>query len=208
MFKRTWWQQYETPLWVEREDGSRVVYDFDNMLQSWDMTFKDTKSADYVVGQVWMRRGATFYLLDQIRGRMDFVASCVAVRTMTARWPQALLKLIEDKANGPAVISALQHTVTGIVPEEPHGSKVSRAAAVSPIVEARQVWLPSPELAPWVGDFVEEHAGFPTAAHDDQVDGTSQALNRMMLHPFGTGDVTQPEEYDMVDARGWYASPV
>jgi phage terminase large subunit-like protein len=52
------------------------------------------------------------------------------------KWPQALLKLVEDKANGPAVIASLGRMVPGIVPEEPHGSKEARAAAVSPLVEA------------------------------------------------------------------------
>jgi hypothetical protein len=42
------------------------------MIQSWDFTFKDTASSDYVVGQVWMRRGARAYLLDQVRARMGF----------------------------------------------------------------------------------------------------------------------------------------
>jgi predicted phage terminase large subunit-like protein len=42
---------------------------------------------------------------------------------------------------------------------------------------------PRPELAPWVGGFIEECAGFPTAAHDDQVDAMSQALNRLILQP-------------------------
>jgi predicted phage terminase large subunit-like protein len=70
-----------------------------------------------------------------------------------------VLKLVEDKANGPAVISMLGRTVPGIVPEEPQGGKEARAAAVSPLVEAGNVWLPSPELAPWIGGFIEEAPG-------------------------------------------------
>jgi predicted phage terminase large subunit-like protein len=217
MFKRADWQFYDTPLWVERPDGTRFVTAYDDMLSSWDLTFKNTEGSDMVVGQVWMRRGADAYLLDQVRGRMDFPQTQWAFRTMAARWPQAVLKLVEDKANGPAIIASLRHTVPGIVPEEPQGSKVARAAAVSPLVESHNVFLPSPELLAdgderpyaWVGEFVEEHAGFPTAAHDDQVDGTSQALNRLILQPLITGgDVVEVEEYDVVDSRGFYASPI
>ena len=51
-----------------------MVTHFDELMLSWDMTFKDTKGTDCVVGQVWMRRGADAYLLDQVRDRMDFVA--------------------------------------------------------------------------------------------------------------------------------------
>ena len=48
----------------------------DELIQSWDMTFKDTAGTDYVVGQVWFRRGADCYLLDQVRDRMSFTATC------------------------------------------------------------------------------------------------------------------------------------
>lgn len=71
------------------------------------MTFKDTEGTDYVVDQVWMRRGADAYLLDQVRGRTSFVEACKQFRMLSARWPQAVIKLVDDKANGPAVISSL-----------------------------------------------------------------------------------------------------
>ena len=46
-------------------------------------------------------------------------------------------------------------------------------------MEAGNVYLPHPELAPWVADLMEECAGFPSAAYDDQVDAMSQAINRL-----------------------------
>lgn len=197
MFKRDDWQEYDHPMWVERPDGSRWCTGFDDMLISWDMTFKGTEGTDYVAGQVWGRRGADAFLLDQVHDRMDFVRTVSEFRRLAAKWPQAVLKLVEDKANGPAVISMLGRQVAGIVPEEPHGGKEARAAAVSPLVEAGNVWLPSPELAPWVGDFVEECAGFPTATHDDQVDAMSQALNRLVLQPLLAGEVLEEEDLDV-----------
>jgi predicted phage terminase large subunit-like protein len=187
IFKREWWQFYDEPLWVVRNDGSRIVPGADDLLISWDLTFKDTAGTDYVCGQVWMRRGAEAFLLDQVLDRMDFVRTVREFVQLAARWPGATLKLVEDKANGPAVIAMLRRKVPGIVPEEPQGSKVARASAVSPLIEARNVWLPAPELAPWVGGFVEECAGFPNAAHDDQVDAMSQALNRLVLQPLLVG---------------------
>jgi predicted phage terminase large subunit-like protein len=207
-FKREWWQRYDVPIWLERDDGSRIVTHMDEVIASWDMAFKDTKGSDYVVGQVWARRGADAYLLDQVRGRMDFVATCTAVREFSARWPQATLKLVEDKANGTAVINALRRIVAGIVPEEPHGSKEARAAAVSPLVEAGNVWLPAPELAPWVADLIQEAAAFPTGAHDDQVDTLSQALNRLVLAPLLAGDLdVEPDEFEDLDDQGWSITP-
>lgn len=191
VLQRGWWRRYDQPMWVTRPDGSRFVplaeAPTTRMLQSWDMAFKDTAGSDYVVGQVWLTDGTTAWLLDQIRARMSFVETMRAVVTLTARWPQAVLKLVEDKANGTAVINALSRRVPGIVPEEPHGSKTARAAAVAPFVEAGNVWLPDDLLSPWVGELVDEAAAFPAGAHDDQVDALSQALNRLLLTPIVTG---------------------
>jgi predicted phage terminase large subunit-like protein len=196
IFARDQWREYHQPLWMVRDDGSHYVTGFDDLLISWDMTFKGTEGTDKVAGQVWMRRRADAYLLDQVHGRMDFVATLRAFRELAAKWPQALLKVVEDKANGPAVISMLGRTVPGIVPEEPQGGKEARAAAVSPLVEAGNVWLPSPEIAPWVGGFIDEAAGFPTAAHDDQVDAMSQALNRLVLQPLLAGGLVTEDDLD------------
>ena len=41
---------------------------------------------------------------------------------------------------------------------------------------------------------VEEAAGFPTAAHDDDVDAMSQALNRLILQPLLAGDLVVTAE--------------
>lgn len=206
MFPRDRWQQYDTPQWVVRDDGSRWVTSYDEILASWDLTFKDTAGTDMVVGQVWMRRGADAFLLDQVRRRMDFPATCQAFRHLSAKWPQAVVKLVEDKANGPAVIASLNRTVPGIIPEEPDGSKTARAAAVSPLQESGNVWLPAPELErdeaaqespyAWVGDYIEEHAAFPFGQHDDQVDGTSQALKRLVLVPLWDGSIVTDSDLD------------
>lgn len=166
IFKRAWWQYYRQAPAV-----------FDVVIQSWDCSFKDTKGTDYVVGQVWGRLGADKYLLDQVRDRMDFTATCAALKSLSAKWSRAAAKLIEDKANGPAVISALRRQVSGLIPVEPDGSKVARAHAVSADVEAGNVYLP--EGATFTSDFVEELASFPNGTYDDQVDAATQALRRL-----------------------------
>jgi predicted phage terminase large subunit-like protein len=204
VFLRDWWQFYDTPQWIEREDGSRWAIGFDEVVQSWDMAFKDTAGTDYVVGQVWGRRGLSVYLLDQVRDRLGFVATTKAVRALSARWPQATAKYVEDKANGPAVINALRQKVAGLVPVEPDGDKLARARAVSPFAEAGEVWLPAFELCPWASDVVEECAKFPNDANDDIVDALSQALNRMLLNPLLLGDILVEEDTDPDDGISMY----
>jgi predicted phage terminase large subunit-like protein len=110
---------------------------------------------------------------------MSFSATLNAIQSLSEKWPKAYTKLIEDKANGPAVIDALQHRISGMVPVQPEGGKEARAHAVSCEVEAHNVYLP--EGAPWVHDFIEECAAFPAGAHDDQVDAMTQALNRIRV---------------------------
>jgi len=172
ILKRTWWKFYQ-------EAPSK----FDEVIQSWDCTFKDLKTSDFVVGQVWGRVGADKYLLDQTRDRMDIIATMNAIRSLSAKWPQARAKLVEDKANGPAVIQMLRKEIPGLIAVNPEGGKVARAQAVSPDIEAGDVYLPDPSIAPWIHDFIEECAAFPNGPHDDQVDAMTQALLRLGSEP-------------------------
>jgi predicted phage terminase large subunit-like protein len=102
-----------------------------------------------------------------------------AIRALSEKWPQGAAKWVEDRANGPAVIASLQHEIAGLIAVNPEGGKIARAAAVSPQIEAGNVYLPHPAIAPWVEGLVEECTSFPNAAHDDQVDALTQALNRL-----------------------------
>lgn len=157
---------------------------FDELVQSWDCSFKDEKTSDYVVGQIWGRRGAACYLLAQYRARADLPATLTMIRHASAAWPRASLKLVEEKANGAAVIATLRSEVPGLVPINPTDSKLARLHAVTPSFEAGNVYLPDPAYLEagdrsWVPDYVLELTRFPKATHDDQVDATTQALSRL-----------------------------
>lgn len=143
-------------------------------IQSWDCSFKETRDSDYVVGQVWAKFEADYYLVDQVRERMDFVRTRHAIQEMSRKYPQATAKLVEDKANGPAVIRSLRDQISGIIARTPKDPKLARLTSVSPLFEAGNIFLP--ERATWVGDFVQELLQFPNAANDDQVDACTQAL--------------------------------
>jgi predicted phage terminase large subunit-like protein len=110
---------------------------------------------------------------------MDFPQTVQAIREVTHRWPGALAKLIEDKANGSAVIQSLAHELPGIIAVSPLDGKVARAHAITPRIEAGNVYLPHPAFAPWVWDLIEEFAAFPNGRHDDDVDAATQALIRL-----------------------------
>lgn len=153
--------------WIQHWD--KLPERFDAAVISWDMTFKESATSDFVVGQVWGRKDGAFYLVDQFRGRWDFVKSLEQFVAAARKYPRITRKLIEDKANGPAIISALKRKVTGIIPITPKESKEARANAVTTLWEARNVYLPPPDRYPWVAqDFIPELLAFPSGAHDDQ----------------------------------------
>jgi predicted phage terminase large subunit-like protein len=196
LIKRHWFRFWQPrganfpPVIVQMPDGTpvsiaaiAVPYRVDEQIQSWDCAFKDLSTSDYVVGQVWARVGSAYLLGDQIRGRMDCPATVKSVRQLSLKWPNTIAKLIEDKANGSAVIQMLSREIPGILPVNPEGGKIARASAVSQLIEAGNIFLPHPLHAPWVNDFIEECAAFPNGAHDDQVDAMTQALLRWNMIP-------------------------
>jgi len=152
---------------------------FDKVVASLDATFKDTDGTDFVVCQVWGKKGADAFLLDQVRERMSFTKTVSAVVDMKTKWPLIREFYVEDKANGPAVIDTLKSTVPGLIPIEPDGSKLARAHAITWLWEAGNVWLPHPDVYRWVNVLVDELTGFPASAHDDQVDALTQALRQL-----------------------------
>lgn len=157
------------------------IYDIlpklDEMILSCDCTFKDLDTSDFVVVEAWGRKGANKYLVDQIRGRFDIIKTMDAINTLAKKYPNARAKLIEDKANGSAVISMLKNKLSGIIPVNPDASKVARANAVVPDFEAGNIYVPNPSFYPWVGDYIEEMVTFPVSTNDDMVDSTTQAIS-------------------------------
>ena len=173
IFQRDWFRYYD-----ELPSGLEIA-------QSWDMAFKDNKDSDYVVGLVAGRRGADIYLIDRVKGQWAFSESCRQVEALTRRYPDTGTILIEDAANGPAIIDALTHRIPGIIAVSPEGGKLARAHAAQPRVEAGNVYLPNPRphgtLIPeraWVEDFLHQLTVFPHGAHDDDVDAFTQLLVR------------------------------
>jgi predicted phage terminase large subunit-like protein len=207
MLKRHWWRYWKPkgvdlpPVMVKLPNGEYTNIhavdlpdNFDKMLQSWDMTFKDTDGTDFVAGGIWASKGASIFFLDRVYDRMDFVQTIQAFLTLTDKWPRVLTKLVEDKANGPAVISMLRLKVRGIIPVLPEGSKVARASAVSPLMEAGNVYIPHPLICSWTNEFIDQCAAFPNGVRDDLVDQASQALKRFMYARDKAQD--KPEHYN------------
>jgi len=207
ILKRHWWKywcypgQEDTlpPVRMKLADGTfleikpiPLPYAFDRQAQSWDMTFKDLTTNDYVVGQQWGKKGPDAFLLDQVRGQMDFTMTLNAVRAFNKTWPLPSEKVVEDTANGPAIVSVLKRELPGLRAEGVQGEKQARAAAYSHLPSAGNCYLPHPAIAPWVNGFIDECATFPNASHDDQVDTWSQAMD-VLYKPEDPGIAITPQ---------------
>lgn len=147
-------------------------------------------------------RGPHVYVLDNLTKHMTFMDTCdniikfeeydgkdkdgnpIRIKTkkriggMLHKWPNATKTLIEDKANGSAIVNALSMLISGIIPVTPEGGKEARANAMQPMAESGHILLP--DGAPWLNDFIAELASFPVGQYDDQVDSLSQGIIYMM----------------------------
>lgn len=128
---------------------------------------------------MWGRHRSDFYLVDQIRARMEISEVMRSVRDLRNKYLHQVGQiLVEDASNGTAIIQLLKRELPGVVAVKPLGGKMARAQATEYLWRAKNVLLP--ENARWVGDFIEELVGFPDGAlHDDQTDCMSQALTSL-----------------------------
>lgn len=199
IFKQHWWRHWWSPSQGSPGDvGDRLPDKVDRVIASWDMTFKGEEANDFVVGQIWAQKGADMYLLDQVRARLDFLETEKAFLNLRRKWPMVSRWLIEEKANGAAIISRLRRSVPGIIPIVPKESKVARARAISGFAESGNIYLPPISTVShwggssqnWVQVFIEECSAFPAGSFDDQVDAMTQAVRAMTFDL--KGDFTLP----------------
>lgn len=173
IFKREWFKRYKVrelpPVWNET-------------IISGDLTFKKKTDADFVVLDVWSRLGSKCYLRYERRERMSYVETKKALREIAAANPEAHAKLIEDAANGPAIISDLHDEIPGLIAIPNPDGVLAHAWAVQAWCEAGNVYIPEgPEGDAWL----DEVCAFPKAAHDDRVAAGTQALLRLMKNARG-----------------------
>jgi predicted phage terminase large subunit-like protein len=188
LFKDHWWQLYS------RADVR--FSDFEYTTLSIDATFKKTETSDMVSMQLWGLAQNHLYLYKLINKRMGFVETCNKIRELVKEFPNIDQLLVEDKANGSAIIDTL-HYIDGMPPVvgvNPLGGKYSRAQAVAPFVATLAVHIPNDfddresidiewdgneKLSPHMR-FITQHSRFPFMKNDDMVDAETQAITRLI----------------------------
>lgn len=166
IFKRSWFNYYSF-----LPEGALPSH------MSWDLSFKGGPNNSFVVGQVWAKKKADKFLVHQFRKQIGFNETERAIAEMILKYPSAKRILIEDKANGSAIMDSLGRKISGLIPVDPKGaSKESRWLAAANIVESGNVFLPDPTQNPWVEEYLNEMTMVPNTAFNDQADATAQAL--------------------------------
>jgi predicted phage terminase large subunit-like protein len=145
---------------------------FDLQFLSADCSFKDRDSSDFVaIGRIGVK-GRKRYLLNVLNAHLGMSATEAHIRReREGRSISAIL--IEDKANGSAVIECLRRNVPGVVPVNPQGGKLARFMAAAPEWEAGDWYVD--RNAAWTEPLIQQLTSFPNAAHDDMADMMSQA---------------------------------
>ena len=178
--QRNWFKYYDPD--EELVFGTEMI--------SVDASFKGDDTSDFVSIQVWGKRAQDYYLRYCLNKRLNFPDTVEAIKTIYRLFPRARTVLIEEAANGPAIIQTLQREMF-IIPVTPLGGKISRVNAISPAIESGHVFLPDPAKVPWVSDYIDQWVAFPNGKNDDMVDATSQALARMI---YSSGEVWEEKE--------------
>ncbi len=194
--------------WFHLVDAGQLPPAYDQELISWDLKLKDKEAGDYVVGQVWGRTGSDYWLRDQLRGQYDHATTGNAIALLSVRHPTAGLVAIEAAGSADEVVPQLRKPQPGYVVSDEMagrlgmlGGERAQVQALrrrgmgglvfhpvtegSKAVRARTFIVPAAEggnlhvvVAHWTPHYLDEMAGFP-GGHDDQVDATSQALQRL-----------------------------
>lgn len=196
------YQQSPTPIggglikeeWIRYYDVLPV--EFDRKIITADLSFKGEKTSDYVCFQCWVRAGSYFYLVDIVRGQWSLPKTLEHFKEFCKKHPDAGFKYVEDKANGPALISLAEETETDITmkgvkawPEKKTSvnksepslakmSKVERLFLTQSQYENGLVYFP--KNIKLVESFVHELTSFTekgsTTGNDDMVDTGTMAL--------------------------------
>ncbi len=203
--------------WFHLVERGEVPQAWDQALTSWDLKLKNKEQGDYVVGQAWLRTGADYWLVDQLRGQYDHATTANAIALLAVRHPRITSHVVEAAGSHDEVLPQLRKPMPAYVVTPEMAGRLGMTEAEREMVQAlrrrgmsgliahpvtegskpvrvRTFTVPAAEagnvhvvVAHWTPEYLDESAGFPDASHDDVVDATSQALQRLGV---GTASIT------------------
>jgi phage terminase large subunit-like protein len=159
----------------------------DRVFLSIDANFKETDGGSYGCARVIAQIGSNFHVVDEYRARAGYSSFKAGCKALAGKYPTISVTLIEDKANGSAMIDELSGELPNVIAYD-KGAKSKREAWelwLVPAAESGSLWLPDPKHAPWVHDCIEEYIaarGEKSGEVNDRIDCDCQVLAYVRSH--------------------------
>ena len=154
-------------------------------IMSVDGAWTEKSTGDFSVIATWGMDDSYYYLIDLWRGQVeypDLLSKILDIYQKESITGRINALFIENTASGIAAIQSIRRDAKAIpvIPVTVPTDKVTRATKVLGLFQSGLVKFPKNSASvPWLGDYISEMCYFPNSTHDDQVDATSQALDRM-----------------------------
>lgn len=175
LIKEEWWRYFHPdriPL---------ILSQAERIIQVLDCAAKDKELNDFSVVMTWALLDGAAYLINIARDKWLYPQLKQATIAQFLRYhPSAVC--IESASSGIALFQDLQQTANPALPVydvKVDRNKGVRLSGVLDYIASHRVYLPVPDLMPWVQDFLIECAQFPLGEHDDQVDCLSMGLREL-----------------------------
>lgn len=155
------------------QPDEQLPTNFDMKVISVDCAFKALPTSDYVAILVIGVKGRKRFVLDVVNAHLDAAATEAAIRRLRDKHGPINATIVEDKANGPAVIQRLKANIPGVIEINPKGGKIARMFAAASEWQAGDWYVD--RNAAYTPLLVEQLTTFPASRKDDMVDAMTQA---------------------------------
>ena len=164
-------------------EESEIIY------ASHDFPIKDKEDSDFTGTVLAYRVDKILYIKDCLERRKSFPILVQYVEDLGYKFP-GIIQIIEDKANGPAIMQQLRDKVSGLIAYNPKtNSKYQRLESASLYMESQNVVFVKDEwdenskqyrLSERLENLKNRLLNFPFVAHDDIID----AFSMLVLYEF------------------------
>lgn len=208
MFRQDWLQYYDNLADILANGNKPIRY-----IQSWDTAIKIANNHDYTAMISVLETENGWYIIDIWRDKLEYPDLRKQLLAVSSKklnishdavaLPSAIL--IEDKASGQSLLQDLRRDSNlPLIPILPIKDKISRAALLSALFEAKKIFLPRNLAAMnsnFTGSSISSNAKHKKNAqnnqsnhqHNNHDDYITDFTKELLAFPYGTHD-------DMVDA--------
>lgn len=159
--------------------------EFERTIISVDCAFKDKSTSDYVAILVIGVIGSRRYVRHITNAHLNLDGTEAEIRAAHQNFGPVSCVLVEDKANGSAVIAHLTEELSGVIAVNPEGGKFARMMAAAPEFEAHNWFFD--RTGAWTSKAVDQLCLFPNAKNDDIADAVSQAAIWLQANSYELG---------------------